>query len=269
MNGAETSALDITDRGLAYGDGLFETMRVLSGRIPLLPLHLARFAEGVRKLQLGHEKKRIAAFKATVKDALKSLSGEALLKVIVTRGSGGRGYSPPEEPACNIIVQVFDLPQYLAEYSQSGVVVKACEHRLYHNPVLAGIKHLNRLDQVLASKELVEEAEGLLFDQNDLLVEGLKSNVLVFQKDLIVTPKLDNCGVKGTLRKFLLQSSFDLALDIIEADITREEVYQAHGLAMINSTFGIWPVKSISENAVPYDPRCDQIRVFLHKKLGF
>ena len=269
VNGAETSALDIADRGLAYGDGLFETMRIISGRVPLLSLHLARFTEGVRKLQFGHEKKLVTTFKAAVKDALKNLSGEALLKIIVTRGSGGRGYTPAEDSTCNIIVQVFDFPQYPIEYTQSGVAVKICEHRLYHNPALAGIKHLNRLDQVLASKELGEETEGILFDQNEQLVEGLKSNILVFQTDQIVTPKLDNCGVKGTLRQFLIQSSPSLDLDIIEADITREELDQAQGLAMINSIYGIWPVKSISGNAVPYDERCDQIRSYLQKKLGF
>ena len=269
VNGAETSALDIADRGLAYGDGLFETMRIISGRVPLLSLHLARFTEGVRKLQFGHEKKLVTTFKAAVKDALKNLSGEALLKIIVTRGSGGRGYTPAEDSTCNIIVQVFDLPQYPLEYTQSGVTVKECEHRLYHNPVFAGIKHLNRLDQVLASKELDEEAEGLLFDQNELLVEGLKSNILVFQKDRIVTPKLDSCGVKGTLRQFLMQSSPSLGLDIVEADITRQDIDYSQGLAMINSIYGIWPVKSISGNAVPYDERCDQIRSYLQKQLGF
>lgn len=269
VNGVETSAVDIADRGLAYGDGLFETMRAVSGKIPLLALHLSRFAEGVRVLQLGSEKKLSAEFKATVKLALKTVSGEALIKVIVTRGCGGQGYTPLERCTPTVIVQVFDLPQYPANYSKKGVAVKECLHRLYHHPKLAGIKHLNRLDQVLASKELGNEVEGVLLDQQGDVIEGLKSNLLIFQAQQVVTPKLDKCGVKGTLRQFLLQSSAGLGFDIIEAEVSRDALYQASGVAMINSVFGLWPVTSISGTAIPYDERCDRLRRFIQQQLGF
>lgn len=266
VNGIETSALDISDRGIAYGDGVFETMRVVAGKIPLLKWHFERFTEGVTRLRLGPSKALVREFKSSVKQALKLFSGDALIKVIVTRGTGGSGYTPPKHANCSFIVQVFDLPQYPSTNTKVGVDVALCDHRLAHQPRLAGIKHLNRLDQVLAASELTGQQEGLLFDQDDKLIEGLKSNVLIFTGSQILTPSLRLCGVQGTLRQYLMASP---ELAVKECEITAPELMKADGVALINSVIGIWPVAKIAEQAFESHSTCETIRKLLDDRLGF
>mgnify|MGYP000258704447 CR=1 FL=1 len=287
VDGVETSALDIADRGLAYGDGLFETMRVIvkrssgikspgkmSASVPLLKWHVARFQQGVERLRLGSTRLLARQFKTNLNLALEQILANgrldsALIKVIVTRGHGGRGYTPPQSATCSIITQVFDLPDYPEDYSKTGIQVCLCEHTLAIQPALAGIKHLNRLEQVIASQELGEEQEGLLFDQNGLLVEGIKSNVLLFEGDSIVTPKLDKCGVNGTLRQYLIQHASAIELNIQEEMIDRDRLIAADGVAMINSVFGVWPVSILGEQALDKHANCELIQKYLHQHLKY
>ena len=166
---------------------------------------------------------------------------------MVTRGCGGVGYLPPEKPECNFVCQVFDLPAYPLHFSSQGIQVKIIQHALPNHPVLAGIKHLNRLDQVLASQELESEQEGLVFDQQGYLVEGLKSNVLVFEGDQVLTPSLEMCGVQGTLRQYLIAQAKDLGFQIQESVIDKNRLKSADGISMINSVFGLWPVLTLRD----------------------
>ncbi|MFV1873292.1 MAG: aminodeoxychorismate lyase [Oleiphilus sp.] len=250
VNGVETSAIDIADRGLAYGDGLFETMRVVKGDVPLLSLHLARFLKGVDVLGLGDQtimKQNFLYYLNTVLDEVKhnACFEASLIKIIITRGNGGRGYLPPENSLCHFIVQVFDMPVYPLSFSQEGIVLRECQYRLGYQPQLAGIKHLNRLDQVLASHELISEPEGLLLDYEMNVIEGTKSNILVFFKDEIVTPKLDLTGVQGVLRQALIEADPTLKLTITERDVAFSELLESDGVMMINSVFGSWPVHTL------------------------
>lgn len=250
VNGVETSAITITDRGLAYGDGLFETMRVVGGQVPLLKWHLKRFLRGVEILFLGDKKRMERDFLnylGIAIDEIKSNAclGTCIVKMMVTRGSGGRGYVPPQEAQCHFIVQVFDMPEYPLTWYTNGIELRQCHYRLGFQPLLAGIKHLNRLDQVLASQELLREPEGLLLDYDDNVIEGTKSNLLVFSKKKILTPKLDACGVQGVMRDALISLADKLNTSIVEQDIPFSELEGADGLAMVNSVFGIWPVNTL------------------------
>lgn len=251
VNGVETSAIDIADRGLAYGDGVFETMRVVDGEIPLLALHLRRFLKGVSVLGLGDEKRLKHDFINYINVALSEIKNNAcldssLIKMIITRGNGGRGYVPPEDAHCHFIAQVFDLPSYPESHSSEGVSICECQYRLGFQPQLAGIKHLNRLDQVLASQELFDEPEGLLLDYNDNVIEGTKSNILIFKSGKVFTPNLDACGVHGVLRDELLNPSHSLSLKVELADLTIDDISSSDGLAMINSVFGMWFVDTLT-----------------------
>ena len=250
MNGIETSAIDIADRGLAYGDGLFETMRVIEGEIPLFSHHLRRFLKGVAVLGLGDETRLKRDFQHYVQSALIRIKdnacfGSSIVKMMVTRGNGGRGYLPPEEANCHFIVQVFDFPYYPSSFSTEGISLRECQYRLGFQPQLAGIKHLNRLDQVLASQELLNEPEGLLMDYDDKVIEGTKSNLLVFKNGQVLTPNLSSCGVHGVLRDELLEPSNKLNLRVKIEDLTLDDVVDSDALAMINSVFGIWFVQTL------------------------
>lgn len=283
VNGIETSAINIADRGLAYGDGVFETMRVVQGKIPLLDWHLKRFLRGVEVLGFGQSERLQTDFLKYLTIALDEIKNNAcletsLIKLIVTRGSNGRGYMPPIDPHCQFVVQVFDRPDYPLDYQQQGIVLKECEYRLAYQPQLAGIKHLNRLDQVLASQELLGLPEGLMLDYQDRVIEGTKSNLLVFQKGQVITPKLDNCGVQGVLRDALMAASAEkkgaLNSMIQERDISLTELEQSDGLAMINSVFGLWPVRTLSyvdgsEIHYTIPPECEKIRDYLETEFLF
>jgi len=287
VNGIETSALDIADRGLAYGDGLFETMRVtvkrpssgkptrkMKASVPLLKWHIARFEKGVECLKLGSVRQLSREFKRNLNQALEQILDNgrldsALVKVIVTRGHGGRGYTPPEVVNCSIITQVFDLPSYPERYGDIGIAVRLCEHKLAVQPALAGIKHLNRLEQVLASQELKEEQEGLLFNYNDELIEGIKSNVLLFEGSDVITPLLDKSGVKGTLRQYLIEHAGEIGLTIHEAVIDRQRMESADGLALVNSVFGLWPVLKLGKTKLTKHVNCGLIQDYLFNHLNY
>jgi len=279
VNGIETSALTIADRGLAYGDGLFETMRVVAGKIPLLKFHLERFERGVHCLKLGPPKTLRREFKRAVDQVLTQLADDtltdnALVKIMVTRGCGGYGYLPPDKADCTFVCQVFNLPEYPSEYSNKGIQVKIIQHRLPSHPALAGVKHLNRLDQVLASQELNGEQEGLMFDQNNHLIEGIKSNVLVFEGRQVLTPSLENCGVQGTLRQYLVEHAKALGFEIKVGKVDEDRLKAADGVSMINSVFGLWPVLNIRDSDGGHQKferhnQCKIIQQFLSKQLGF
>lgn len=250
VNGIETSAIDIADRGLAYGDGIFETMRVVEGEIPFLALHLKRFLKGVVALGLGEESRLKRDFLRYVTLTLDEIKDNAcletsIIKMIVTRGNGGRGYIPPDEANCHFIVQVFDLPSYPESFSSEGVAIRECQYRLGFQPQLAGIKHLNRLDQVLASQELLGDSEGLLLDYDDKVIEGTKSNVLIFNGNEVLTPSLTGCGVEGVLREEILNPSHKMDINLKITDVYLSELAECDGIAMINSVFGIWFVKTM------------------------
>ena len=250
VNGVETSAIDIADRGLAYGDGVFETMRVVEGDIPFLALHLKRFMKGVVALDMGEESRLKRDFLLYVTLALNEIKSNAcletsIIKMIVTRGNGGRGYMPPDKTNCHFIAQVFDLPSYPESFSSEGITIRECQYRLGFQPQLAGIKHLNRLDQVLASQELLGDSEGLLLDYDDKVIEGTKSNVLIFKGNEVLTPSLTGCGVEGVLREEILNPSHKMDINLKITDIHVSELSECDGIALINSVFGLWFVKTL------------------------
>lgn len=275
INGKPSSLIDVRDRGLAYGDGVFETMRVVydsehkKASIPLFEWHLTRFSEGVKRLKLGFVDEVCARFKEDIFSALSSISHDAICKIIVTRGSGGRGYTPSENAEVQMITQLMPAPECPSDYGSEGIAVKRCNHRLSSQPALAGIKHLNRLDQVLASQELVVEQEGLMFDQENNLVEGIKSNILVFSGSKVFTPSIESCGVRGTLRDFLISNSQTLGIQISESIIDRKMLAKSDGLAMINSVFGIWPVRELDGQTLEIHPNCRLIGDFLKQHLFY
>jgi len=269
VNGIETSALDISDRGLAYGDGLFETMRVVKGKIPLFPHHKKRFEQGVRVLRLGDPEELGRQFALSVEEAIRSVYNDAVLKMMVTRGKGARGYPPPALPECNFIAQVFEPMSNDSAKRRNGITIRMLNYTLGHNPVLAGIKHLNRLDQVLASAELDGDPEGLVRDYQGDLIEGTKSNVLLFFSDRVVTPDLSQCGVEGTLRQFLIEAASETGLDIEVERVPSNALGEVAGIAMINSVFGCWPVRKLDDRKLKIDKRCRRIQAYLHEQLGF
>jgi len=247
VDGVESSILPGSDRGFNYGDGLFETMRLTQGKIVSLEKHLDRLRQGCAGLQL--EWPGEALLRSEISQVIGDRSS-GVVKLVVTRGDGGRGYRPAALAGHRRVIGLYPLPDYpLANYSE-GVSVKVCGTRLGRNPVLAGIKHLGRLEQVLASMEegMGDADEGLMLDVDGLVTEGIRSNLFLVSDGKVVTPKLDQCGVAGVMRSVIIDElqRRDLALDIRQVKV--DELLAADELFLTNSIFGIWGIREIQEH---------------------
>jgi len=247
INGRMTDCVASTDRGLLYGDGLFETIAVVDGSMRHWPRHLSR-------LQAGCDRLGIAAVDgAALAYECQSLAGDAdkaVLKVIVTRGSGGRGYRLPDKPASTRIVQLHDWPVFPSACAEQGIAVRVCNTRLGHHPALAGIKHLNRLEQVLARQEW-EDAdimEGLLLDSAGYLIEGTMSNIFLVRDGTLLTPDLHRCGVAGIMRTRVLELAGRLPIDVQIGPVEMQHLQEAEEVFICNSLIAIWPVIAVDDS---------------------
>jgi 4-amino-4-deoxychorismate lyase len=248
LDGKPVEAMPVTDRGLHYGDGLFETLAVQGGHIRRLPLHLQRLREGCGRLGLrlpdeavlGSELKQAAAGQ-----------GRAVLKLMLTRGSGGRGYRPPETPVVSRLLLRYPWPDYPAEWSEQGIALRICRTRLARNPALAGLKHLNRLEQVLARAEWSEDPqEGLMLDTEGLVIEGTMSNVFASPAEgHWLTPDLSQAGVAGVTRRHILERARVQGLEVEVRPVSLDELLECREIFMCNSIAGVWPVKRVESRA--------------------
>jgi len=245
VNGAPGEQLSVRDRGLAYGDGLFETIAVRGGRIPLLTRHMARLADGCRRLSIPLD----PVLMESELQAFAGQLGEGVAKLIVSRGEGQRGYAQPQPCQPLRILQAAPLPQYPAAHAEQGVRLFPCETRLAEQPLLAGLKHLNRLEQVLARAEWqdLECAEGLMRDSSGRVIEGVYSNLFLVIEGGLVTADLSRCGVAGVMRAEILQQAQLLGLPVELRDISFDELLTADEVFLCNSLYGIWPVRALQE----------------------
>lgn len=243
VNGRSTG-VDPADRGLAYGDGLFETMAAEDGVIRWFDLHLDRLEEGCRRLEIPPPSRSLLT---TEIGAHCPKKGRAVVKLIVTRGPGARGYLPPEPATPTRVLAISSWPDYPDSYYRVGVSARVCQLRLGENPVLAGLKHLCRLEQVLAQLELRGHAvqQGLLLDSGGHVVGGTSSNLFAVRGGELVTPTLARCGVKGVMRRVVLETARAHGIRSDERELTLAEVLEADELFVTNALFGIWPVTDV------------------------
>lgn len=242
VDGTLAAAINLHNRGLAYGDGLFETFAVRKGQPSLLDEHMARLALGCQRLS-------IATDVALVADEVRRYAaqlGEGVAKLILTRGDSQRGYAPASGVVARRILQASPLPIYPAEHAELGVRLFMCQTRLGEQPLLAGLKHLNRLEQVLARSEWQggEYAEGLMRDGQGRLIEGVYSNLFLVKQGTLLTAKLDRCGVAGVMRAALLARAKLMNIPVQVRDLAFDELGQADEAFVCNSVYGIWPVRT-------------------------
>lgn len=244
VNGQASTSLAVADRGLQYGDGLFETLALRNGEPLLWERHVQRLGEGCRRLGLPAPDARL------LREELNRIAGaeaRAVAKIILTRGSAGRGYRADASGTATRIVQRLPWPAYPDAAAREGVDVRWCETRLARQPRLAGIKHLNRLEQVLARAEWQDDyAEGLMRDTDGLVIEGTRTNLfLVRTDDTVVTPDLSQSGIAGVMRAQVLDSAATLGMRCMVQAVTADMVESARELFLTNSLIGIWPIRRI------------------------
>ncbi len=246
INGQPEDRIDARDRGLQYGDGLFETIAFRQNRLELLDAHLARLQLGCQRLKLTVSPSDFSLIQTELQQLTATLQTDAVIKIMLTRGVGGRGYQYAVNTPITRIISSHPMPEYPSGFQQ-GVAVRICEQRLAINPQLAGIKHLNRLEQVLARNEWRDSriAEGLMLDTDAHLIEGTMSNIMLFRQGELLTPDLRHCGINGVMRSCLLQIARQNNWPVYESQLTFDDLLTADECLMCNSVIGIWPIKQI------------------------
>jgi 4-amino-4-deoxychorismate lyase len=262
INGRETEQLSVLDRGFQYGDGLFETLRICDGKPRHWALHMARLNEGCARLAIAAP---VVEVLRTEAERLCSGQVDGVLKITVTRGQTQRGYGYTGALEPTRVLAVFPAPQFPASHATLGVKVRLCQTRLGSNPALAGIKHLNRLEQVLARAEWTDAtiAEGLMRDNNNNIVEGTMSNLFCVQAGedgpVLKTPLLEQCGVKGITRGRIMEAASATGIAVQETPLSVDELYQAQELFLCNTLIGIWPVRQLEEHCFEVGPVTQQL----------
>lgn len=244
INGRKSARIDYRDRGLQYGDGVFETMRVRRGQVRLMEYHVERLDMSCRQLDiagppLGALRRELARIAA--------LRREGILKLIVTRGSGPRGYRPTGRERCTRILALHALPKAVLTDQSAAVRVRLCATPLGLNPRLAGLKTLNRLESVVARAEWSDARiwEGLMRDADENIVCGTMSNLFLRRGSSLMTPVLDRCGVAGVMRRWVLETAGDLRLSPVERRIRWQDLRQAEEVFMSNAVVGLRSVGSL------------------------
>lgn len=244
INGRNDSGLSPLDRGFAYGDGVFRTLRVSQGAPHAWALHYNKLVEDCNRLGI------VCPTAEQLLGDIERLCGNekaVVVKMIITRGESVRGYAPPVVAQPTRIVIKSAMPDYPQDNFDQGITLHLCSLRLAHQPKLAGIKHLNRLENVLARSEWTDSqiADGLLLDQHENAIECTMSNVFVRFGTSLATPALDKCGVAGITRQRILDAAIDLGYVPIVRSISLPELLEADEVIICNSLYGAWQVRRL------------------------
>lgn len=249
VNGVIGAQVSPLDRGFTYGDGVFETCKIKDAKIPFWNLHKERLLTSCAKLLIPVVADLIEAQLSNLLSSCSPADIEhAVVKIIVTRGQGGRGYRSPDFVSPTIVIGVFPAPEYPQIYFSEGITVRLCSQRLSCNPGLAGLKHLNRLEQVLARAEWQDNfiAEGIMLDINGNLIEAVFSNIFLIKNGALYTSDLSEAGVAGVMRRFILETLAQQAgLKTYVTRLSLDDLTNADEVFVCNSLYGIWPVKKL------------------------
>jgi 4-amino-4-deoxychorismate lyase len=266
VNGQPAATIDVADRGFQYGDGVFTTLPVRNGIPRLFRRHLDRIERDARRLAIPFP--GLEMLSEDVRTLLDS-TVEGVLKIMLTRGSGGRGYRPPEPVHPTRVVALHPAPDYPAELETEGVAVRVCRARLGLNPALAGMKHMNRLEQILARAEWTDGnvREGLMLDLDGWVVEGTMSNLFLVKDGRLATPRLDRCGVAGVTRALAMEAAAELALTVEEVRVDLADLAAADEAFLTNSVFGLWPIRRIEDQQVAVGDLTRRLAIRLNERV--
>jgi 4-amino-4-deoxychorismate lyase len=267
INGLPGDSLNANDRGLMYGDGVFRTLLIQQGQPRLWQQHYSKLQHDCAALDI--KCPSFQSLEADLKQLLQNhadLAQQAVVKIIITRGPATRGYAPAANPQVTRILSISPLPDYPASFASQGIKVHLCKLRLGHQPRLAGIKHLNRLENVLAAAELTDSkiAEGILLDEDGHLIEGTRSNLFLVRNGKLYTPDLSKCGVAGLQRERVIDYAKQHKIVCKITELTMDDLLAADEIFMVNSVIGLWPVRELPRFSGKHFPVSLQIQDWLN-----
>jgi 4-amino-4-deoxychorismate lyase len=263
VNGRPDARLDALDRGLAYGDGVFRTFRIQQGRPVWWADHYTKLAHDCQALALACPEQHLLLTEVA---AVSAELAQGVVKIMVTRGAGTRGYALPDPVSPTRIVVASPLPDQ-ARQATDGVQVRWCDLRLARQPRLAGVKHLNRLENVLARNEWHDPdiAEGLLCDDTGAVVGGTMSNLFIIHEGGMHTPDLGQAGVEGVARLRILQAAGQRGIDVQIRRLEPEEIMAADEVFLSNSVIGVWRVARLVDRQWNPAGWTEQFRLWMHE----
>ncbi|MEM8844920.1 MAG: aminodeoxychorismate lyase [Pseudomonadota bacterium] len=266
VNGQIADSISIEDRGLLYGDGIFETIICEQGQAILFDQHIARLQQGCEALELARQNE--TTLQSEIMDVAQG--EDCVIKVLVTRGSRMRGYRyDANDETHTRIVYRSPLPEIPDTFYHQGITLGLSEYRLPSNQALAGIKHLNRLDQVLACRGWEDDySEKIVLDNDGLIIEGTMSNVFIEMNGKLKTPVLLRSGVAGVMRQWLVEHANLMDIEVIQSELNLEDLKQADAIFVCNSVVGIWPVTKFIDQNFPISSNTRTLMTFIRDKLS-
>jgi len=248
IDGVAGNTVPADDRGLQYGDGVFETILVRNGVPRFIGMHRDRLRRGLTQLGIQFSAGKI--LDDEIARAVALAPPLAVLKIIVTRGSARRGYAPPANSEARRIVSLWPTTPLADNLVGHGVNLGVARLRLPQPSPFAGLKHLNRLENVMAARDINAGAEfdALLLDTTERLVSGASSNVFLVKGGGILTPRVDRVGVTGVMRQVVLREAPRLGIAAREQDLTLDDARSADGMFITNARIGVVPVQRVREH---------------------
>jgi 4-amino-4-deoxychorismate lyase len=243
VNGLRDDRVSVLDRGFTLGDGVFETIAVRHGRPRLWTEHMERLESGCHRLHLPVPGRDVLAEEI---ERCRDGEPDGAVRLTITRGPGPRGYAMPAQPQPTRSIAWFPG---LPEFARSALRLRWCATRLSENPVLAGLKHLNRLEQVLARAEWDDDRidEGIMLAPGGEVIECTSCNLFVVTGDRLLTPDLSTCGVAGVVRRRVLELAASLGLVTTVGRVAVEDIADADELFVTNVSRGIAPVAAVED----------------------
>lgn len=252
VNGIERDSISIADRAVLYGDSLFETVAVRGRQALLLDLHLERLARSAKQLQIHYDHQQLLTEIQQLlgNNIIDSEQDTSVLRITLSRGAGGRGYQPSTDLEGTRIVSLHEAPQYPAHYQTEGITLGLSELRLAKQSALAGLKHGNRLEQVLASMDIAADSQDVILrDHEEHIICCSKANLFALIDDTWVTPDLSECGINGVMRTKIQALAATHKLPFATSNtMTLTDLRNAKALFISNSLIGVWPVKRLLTN---------------------
>ena len=263
VDGQPASELSVLDRGLHYGDGLFETIACRNAQACFLELHLQRLAEGCARLSVRYED--FPQLAARIREVA-ATQPRSIIKLILTRGSAtARGYGAQGDERARIVLLQYRWPPEDPALWQRGVVVRTAVGRLGENPLLAGLKHLNRLEQVLIRAEWSDPLihEALVFSSSGWLVSGTMSNVFLVTDGRLMTPAITHAGICGVMRRVVISAAQRGGVAVTETALDAAALHAAEEIFLTNARIGIWPVRVLDGRDRVVGPRTRELQQWL------
>ncbi len=262
LNYSLENSISLSDRSIAYGDGLFETLSIVHGQISNLSDHILRLSLGCLKLGIPFDRTQQLKLHDFVVDLAKPFSCPHIIKIIVTRGEGGRGYLPNLNAVPSIIITTSVAPDY-TQQRLFGVHLGVSSIPSGMNRYLAGMKHLNRLENVMAKGRLTEGCfEDVMLDDEGYLVECIQSNLFWIKDSVLYTPILDRSGVQGVMRSCVLKQYTDS--QIVIGRYAVEDLQKADEIFITNSLMGVVPITNFLGRSLPIGINTRKIKNILN-----